>query len=389
MNILLIGNYSNNRQQSMQRFAELMRQCLEASGHEVRLVYPPAILGWLRRGETGLAKWIGYIDRFLLYPILLRWQIRTADIVHICDHANAVYIPHLRGKPHVVTCHDMLAIRSAMGEIPDNPTRWSGRIYQRWILKNLCKSQLVVCVSRQTQGEVIRITGLDTGRVMFVPNALNYAYRPIALDEASPRLRFLGLDAAQPFFLHVGGNQWYKNRAGVLRIFSELIRLPSYQNHNLVMAGKPWTDELRQIVKKLGLEERVYEIVEVSNDDLCVLYSAAEALLFPSLQEGFGWPIIEAQACGCPVAVTNRLPMTEVAGRAAISIDPSGPEEAAGIISEGLSDRKRLQFLGFQNAEKYSRKSMTEGYAEIYQAALQNGRSASWCPSVPDKKGDV
>lgn len=92
MKILLIGNYENLRQQSMQRFAEMLRAGLTAAGHEVRLVRPPVWLGRLRRGETGLGKWIGYIDRFLLYPPLLRRQIRWADVVHICDQANAVYV---------------------------------------------------------------------------------------------------------------------------------------------------------------------------------------------------------------------------------------------------------------------------------------------------------
>ena len=173
MKVLLIGNYINKRQQSMQRFAEMMRQGLTDAGHEVRLVRPPVLLGRLRRGETGLAKWIGYIDRFLLYPPVLCRQLRWADVVHICDHANAVYIPHLRGKPHVLTCHDMLAIRAALGEIPQSPVDWTGRTYQRWILRNLRRAQAVACVSRRTCEEVRRLTDLTEDQLTVVSNALN------------------------------------------------------------------------------------------------------------------------------------------------------------------------------------------------------------------------
>lgn len=377
MKILLIGNYLNSRQQSMQLFVKLMYQGLAAAGHKVQLVRPPVILGRLRRGETGLAKWIGYIDRFLLYPFLLRRQIRQADVVHITDHANAIYIPHLAGKPHVVTCHDMLAIRSALDEIPANPTRWSGGVYQRWILRNLCKAQMVACVSRQTREEVQRLTGLRNDRVTTVPNALNYQYQPMAADKAESRLRTLGLDDVQPFFIHVGGNQWYKNRAGVMRMFAELTRLPDYKSHYLVMAGKPWTTELRQLAQSLALETRAIELIEVSNDDLCALYSMAEALLFPSLHEGFGWPVIEAQACGCPVIASNRSPMTDVGGEAAIYIEPTEPEDSARTIVKGLADRKRLRAQGLRNAERYSREMMIRNYTQLYQAAML-GQPASW-----------
>lgn len=368
----------------MQLFAELMLRDLAAAGHDVRLVRPPVVLGRLRKGETGLAKWIGYLDRFLLYPLLLRWQIRGVDVVHICDHVNAVYIPHLRGKPHVITCHDMLAIRSALGEIPDNPTRWSGRIYQRWILKNLCKAQMVICVSRQTQEEIKRITGLDSSRVMMVPNALNYPYRPMDSKEARPRLQALGLDVARPFFLHVGGNQWYKNRAGVLRIFAELIKMPEYRNHYLVMAGKPWTYELRQLARSLALEKHVLELVGAENGDLCALYSMAAALLFPSLHEGFGWPIIEAQACGCPVITTNRPPMTDVGGEAAIYIDPSDTAGAISNIAEGLGDRERRRVQGLENAANYSPEAMIGSYVDLYKIA-ELGHPSSWRASTQDE----
>lgn len=384
MKILLIGNYTNSRQQSMQLFAELMHRHLSATGHDVRLVRPPVILSRLRSGETGLAKWVGYIDRFLLYPFLLRWQIRWADVVHICDHANAVYIPHLRGKPHVVTCHDMLAIRSALGEISDNPTRWSGRIYQRWILKNLRKAQKVICVSRRTQDEIKRVAGLDSSRVMIVPNSINYHYRPMATEEAVSRLQTLGLDVARPFFLHVGGNQWYKNRTGVLRIFSKLAQSLDYRKHYLVMVGKPWTGEVRQLAQSLALEMRTVELVDVLNEDLCALYSVAEALLFPSLQEGFGWPIIEAQACGCPVITTDRPPMTDVGGHAAIYIDPSDIDGAVKNIAKGLVEREQLRALGLKNAAHYSPEAMIGAYVELYQAVVM-GHPSSWRTSTHDE----
>ncbi|MDW2980347.1 glycosyltransferase family 1 protein [Rhodanobacter sp. KK11] len=371
MKVLLIGNYENLRQQSMQRFAVMLRDGLAAAGHQVRLVRPPVWLGRLRRGEMGLAKWIGYLDRFLLYPPLLRRQLHWADVVHICDHANAVYVPHLGGKPHVVTCHDMLAIRAALGEIPESPTGWSGRIYQRWILRSLRKAQAVACVSMQTAKELQRVAGLSEDRLTVVPNALNYPYRSMPAAEVKPYLDALGLEPNQAFFLHVGGNQWYKNRPGVLRLFAELVQHPAYRSHRLVMAGKPWTEEMRLLVASLKLDGRVVERVEVSNEQLRALYSSAEALLFPSLQEGFGWPVVEAQACGCPVVTTNRPPMNDVGGPAAIYIDPANPVDAAGKIASDLAECERWRRKGLENAVRFSMSAMLKGYLKLYRHAGQ------------------
>lgn len=366
MKVLLLGNYENLRSQSMQRFAEMLRAGLAAAGHEVRVVRPPVWLGRLRRSETGLGKWIGYIDRFLLYPPLLRRQIRWADVVHICDQANAVYVPHLRGKPHLVTCHDMLAIRAALGEIAESPVGRTGRLYQRWILGGLRRAQAIACVSAQTGEELRRVAGVPGERIAIVPNALNYPYRPMPAAEAEAHLRALDLGEARPFFLHVGGNEWYKNRPGVLRLFAELVKHPDYRAHRLVMAGKPWTDEMRQLAASLSLHDRAIERVAVSNEQLRALYSSAEALLFPSLQEGFGWPIAEAQACGCPVVTTNRPPMTDVGRCAALFIDPTEPEDAAFQIASSWGQRSKLIQAGFANVRRYDLQKMTAGYVAAY-----------------------
>ena len=371
MNILLIGNYIHFHQQSQQHFAELMRDMLLKSGFSVRLLHPPSILGNLRPSERGIGKWFGYIDQYVLFFHKLQRELDWADVVHICVTSHAIYVPWLNGKPHVVTCHDMLSIRSALGEIPESPTRWSGRIYQQLILRGLERAQHVVCVSRQTQRELLQIAGLPPNRTSVVHNALNFTYSPMLREEAAPYLRSLDLVGEKSFFLHVGGNQWYKNRSGAVHIFSKIIENPLYKTHILVMIGKPWTIELRQLVQALGLQTKVLEIVNVSNTELQALYSQAEALIFPSLAEGFGWPIVEAQACGCPVVTSNRPPMTEVGGQAAaIYIDPENISAATQAILEGLREKKRLIEAGIVNSKRYSGQAFLNGYISAYREAI-------------------
>lgn len=300
----------------------------------------------------------------LLFPRDLLRDARWADIVHICDHSNGMYTRYLRGVPHLVTCHDMLAVRSALGEIPANPTRWSGRQLQRMILSGLSRAARIACVSAATRADVTRLTGIPQDRTAIVPNGLNYPYTPMPARQSSERLAKLGVKTDSPLILHVGGNQWYKNRLGVLGIFAHLRRRGV--EATLLMAGKPWTEPMRRFVGDQGLTRHVVEIHSVGNEDLRALYSSAHVFLFPSLQEGFGWPVIEAQACGCPVATSDRAPLTEIVGGTAVLLAPEDPETAARILASRWESLGELRAAGLANAARFSLDSMLDGYLHEY-----------------------
>jgi glycosyltransferase involved in cell wall biosynthesis len=366
MRVLLIGNYESDGQESMQRFAAFMAQGLRQAGHEARVVKPRASLGQLRPSGEGFGKWLGYVDKFASFPFVLKSEIKWADVVHICDHSNSLYTKYLWLVPHVVTCHDLLAVRSALGEIPQNPTRWTGRQLQRLILKGLTEAQHIACVSDATRDDLLRVAGIREQRVSRVYNSLNYPYSPMEKYEAVRRLDKLSVGSSQPFLLHVGGNQWYKNRLGVLCIFSILCKLTRDQTLTLVMVGKPWTAEMRQFVVEKRMSDVTLELTAVAEEDLRALYSTATMMLFPSLQEGFGWPIVEAQACGCPVATSRRSPMDEVGGDAAIYIDPENPESAAAILHQALVSVAGMRESSIANAARF-RSGMVGSYLSLYE----------------------
>ena len=371
MKILLVGNYPYLKSQSMDRFATMLHEGLRLRGHDVRLLKPQPFLGRLRPSPTGLGKWLGYWDRFVLFRPMLRRATEWADVVHICDQANAVYVPWLKGKPHVVTCHDMLAVRSALGEISDHPTGLTGRIYQRWILSGLKKAMRVVCVSQTTREDLLRITGLLPEKVSVVRNGLNYPYRPLPEQEIAGHLEKMGLADNRSFFLHVGGDFWYKNKPGLLKIFADTVRPDTEKKHRLVLVGGGISSSLRDLAADLGVAERIKAVGAIGNEALCALYATAEGLIFPSLAEGFGWPIIEAQACGCPVFTSNRKPMNEIGGNGAVYFDPEDSTGAAQIILSALKDRASLVQNGFKNIENYTTKAMLSGYIAEYRRVLR------------------
>jgi glycosyltransferase involved in cell wall biosynthesis len=366
MKVLLLANYLNDRQESMQRFAALMERGLTQAGHEVRILRPPAYVGKLYSSAEGFGKWLGYVDKFGLFPPLLRSAVKEADVVHICDHSNSFYTKHIGSVPHIVTCHDLLAIRSALGEIPQKQTAWTGRQLQRLIVKGLAEAQHIVCVSEATRKDLLRVINIPENRVSRTYNSLNYPYSRMEAEEAAFRIRQLGVDPNQPFLLHVGGNQWYKNRLGVLRIFSILTKLMAGRSLRLVMVGKAWTSEMRRFILEYGLSDATLEVTGVAEEDLRALYSTASMMIFPSFQEGFGWPIIEAQACGCPVATSNRSPMNEVGGNAAIYIDPDNPESAAAAVQRALERTACMRELSLANAARFKSSAMIDSYLSLY-----------------------
>jgi glycosyltransferase involved in cell wall biosynthesis len=366
MRILLIGNYIPDKQESMLRFASLMERELKAQGHSVELLQPAAYLGRLPVNR-GLGKWFGYVDKFLLFPFKLKRAKSKYDLIHICDHSNAIYVKHVAEKPHVVTCHDVLAIKSALGEIPQNKVSATGRAFQRLILEGLRTADLIVCDSEATRTDLLRVAGRASDSAIVVYLSLNYPYSPMTRDEALARLDQYGFDGRSPFFIHVGGAQWYKNKIGVLQIFDKLRRLMAPKHPRLLMVGKPLSGPLVEHVSASGLAGAVVTLSGVSNEVLRAAYSLAEGLIFPSLQEGFGWPVLEAQACGCLVFTTGRPPMTEVGGSGAVYFDPTDAAGAAETIAGALGSREGIRQIGLKNISRFSVNQMIQGYLGAYE----------------------
>lgn len=381
MKILLIGNYEPGGQKSMQRFASLLEGGFRAAGHETRVVRPPVVAGALPLSGTA-GKWLGYVDEFLVFPTFLKKAVAWADVVHICDHSNSFYVKYAQHRPHMVTCHDMLAVRSALGEIACNPTSWTGRRLQSMILRglrNAGRTGHVACVSEATRQDILRVTGIPNQNVSHIYNGLNFPYRPLDAGQARAAIEKFGIRVNQRFILHVGGNSWYKNRAGVVKMFFALKSLPEGQDLSLVMAGQQFTREMARLVEGSPSGADVLELVNPTNEELRALYSSADLMLFPSLEEGFGWPVIEAQACGCPVVTSNRIPMTEVGGEAATYIEPEDIEAAAAILARVIHARNQPCEKSMKNAARFSASQMINRYLEIHEMLVRakshsNGR---------------
>jgi glycosyltransferase involved in cell wall biosynthesis len=137
------------------------------------------------------------------------------------------------------------------------------------------------------------------------------------------------------------------------------------------LAGHSLADDLRGEAVQALQEGAVVELVRPTDSQVHALYSLAEALLFPSKVEGFGLPILEAQACGCPVFASDRAPLPEVGGNGAVYFDPDNPQSAATTILDAWSARPALIQRGEANVAVRTTNQMAETYAQVYRTILE------------------
>lgn len=375
MKVLLLGNYEFEGSTSMQIWALALLRELRQNGIDVQLIVPKPVLGRIKPSSSGIGKWLGYFDRFILFPRALRRAASLADVVHICDHGCSMYALHLKDKPVLVTCHDMLAVRGARGELPDFKPSTFGGFLQRWICRGVQSAGLVACVSRFTFDDLSRIV-TGQGNLRVVLNALNYPFQQISDGEIAARLAgFSEID--RPFILHVGSSQKRKNRDGVLRVFARALR---QMDIKLVLAGELLNREQMRLARDLQVDGRVVQLLKPDVRIVEALYNRAIALLFPSRYEGFGWPSIEAQACGCPVVASDIPPAVEVVGQSAVLHSLDDEEGMASSIYRVATDsayRAELSRRGLENVRsRFQTARMMEQYLSLYrELAGQNSQS--------------
>jgi glycosyltransferase involved in cell wall biosynthesis len=369
--VLLIGNYPLDRQQSMQRFGMMMLQSLAAAGVAAEMITPRPFFGRFRSAGGFVAKWLGYIDKFVVFPRQLRTRLaKRPAVVHICDHSNAMYGAYVARAPIIVTCHDLLAVRGALGEETNCPASVTGKLLQRWILHGLRRASAIVCDSQATRDDARRLVhrNVASPKLEVVMLGLNYPYRKLSQIEAWTRLEKIPqFDSEPPFVLHVGSNLRRKNRDGVLRVFA---RFKGKWNGRLVFAGDLLDAELMSLSQELGIRDRITQMENPPDELLEALYNCAVALLYPSRFEGFGWPVIEAHACGCPVVCSNSGPLPEVAGEAGLFHDVDDEEGFAADLLRLTGPKERAIWgeKSLRNAEKFSTSKMISQYIDIYRS---------------------
>lgn len=371
--ILVVGNYPGDNQQSMIRYAEILGNIYRPLTY-VKIVVPPVRVMRFPGLPSLARKYLAYIDKLVLFPLWLALRVRTYHLVHIADHSNAFYA--FCCPPHrcIVTCHDLLAVRGAMGDpvVACEPSP-IGIWLQRLIIAGLRRAGSVVFDSQASFNDYQRFVGAPPGqRHTVIPIPLNAPFTAdLAIHELSPTEA--QLIPAAPYLLMVGSALPRKNRILALRLLLELGAASPYR---LVFAGAPLAAADQAFITHHQLSSRVLVVERPNHALLNHLYVRAHALLFPSLAEGFGWPLIEAQACACPVIASTTTSIPEVAGDAALYADAHDVATFARHVRalEDPATRAHLIRQGEANLRRFDPELISCAYTSF---ALQVVQSAA------------
>lgn len=294
----------------------------------------------------------------LALPLHL-WR-RRPDLLH----APAFIAPLLPlGCRLVITCHDTIL---EDGWQAFNPA-W--RLFHRLSMRRgLRQAAAILVPSQQAARDLARVYGADAAHLHVIPHGCNPIFRPVAAEGVAAVLARHGVRA--PFILSVGAQVERKNLVRLLQAFALVRR--ERPGLSLTLVGPPGNASLRvqETRTRLGLQDWVTWLPAVTEGELAALYSGAAAFAFPSLAEGFGLPILEAQACGAVVVTSNRGAPAEVAGGAALLADPTSVDALANALEQALDDQARrghLREQGIQRAASFTWDRCAQAVLEIYE----------------------
>ncbi len=288
--------------------------------------------------------------------------------LRILDGNHVVFAPNFFlhsdqepfGQAQVVTVHDL-----AFAAMPKmvSPATLEG--LKRHLPRTLYHADLLIAVSDSTAGELVDRLGVN-------PRSTRTIHEGVDPEIANSAKTQTSSVVSNPYLLFVSTLEPRKNVVGVLRAFRLLVEW-GYQGE-LVMVGRwGWrTEAIRDELKSSPVHDLIRHLDYVERPQLAALYGGADALLFPSWLEGFGLPLVESMACGTPVITSGTAAMPEIAGPAAVYVDPESPHSIASATAALLRDpqhRDRLVALGRERAQKFSWDRAAEATAQVLRQA--------------------
>ncbi len=265
--------------------------------------------------------------------------------------AHVIPWPDGGGVPSVVTIHDLGYLH-----YPDKHPLFE-RMYLDWSTRHSARvARRVIAVSHATAHDLMALNGVPAEKIRVVYSGVDEQLRPVEDERRIAEMRRrLGIPG--PYVLHVGRLQPRKNLTRLVEAFARV--RDAVEGLSLVLAGRgrDTSRRLLERAKALGLSGRVVLPGYVPDDDLPLLYSGALVYAFPSLYEGFGFPALEAMACGTPVVCANTSSLPELVGDAALTVPPTDVEALAGALRRLLTDealRRELIARGFERVRQFS-----------------------------------
>jgi len=366
---LVVNNYEQIN--GLSRYARSLHHELKhipAVG--VKLV--PVGVSPIPAGLKRLARWLGFdLDAFFqTYPVT--WPSQTRGMVHLTNRTQATLLIRKLRWPVVVTVHDIIH-----HQYRRDPTMHIYRhAFQAWMdalsIRVLRRADAILASSDYTRQALLKHVGLQESRVHRVYLGVDgELFKPCTVPAAF--YERYSLSPQSQYILHISSGEPRKNLPTLVRAFAEVRR--RHPDVKLLKVGRTLYLEahrqLQEQITHLGLGNAVVFIEDVPDHDLVFFYNASRVFAFPSRAEGFGFPVLEAMACGTPVVCSAAGSLPEVAGEAALFADPDDVDGLARAICRVLEDealREQLRERGRQQAAKFTWARTARETVEVYRA---------------------
>jgi glycosyltransferase involved in cell wall biosynthesis len=327
---------------------------------------PPQLAPNFRWKPTRISPgWFARIWHRARLPLPIEAFIGEVDLFHATDFV----LPPTRSKTRtILTVHDLSFVR-----VPDAASPSLKRYLDEVVPHSVNKAQHIIADSQATKEDLILLYGVKEEKITVLLSGIQSRYAPVLSTPVTLTMRSKYKIGNSPYLFTIGTIQPRKNYSRVIRAL-KLLRDTGYDLQLVIAGGKGWLeDEMYKTLDETKLHDAVHLIGFAADEDIPALYSGAEAVVFPSLYEGFGFPVLEGMACGTPVITSNVSSLPEVAGDAAIMLDPYDVEAIADAIRRVLEDselRASMIERGFAQAAKFTWENSAKQLHQIYTNRL-------------------
>jgi glycosyltransferase involved in cell wall biosynthesis len=298
-------------------------------------------------------------------------HFRPVDVYHATGYVASPLLP----VPTVLSVYDMTALDN-----PDMTRKTNAMHYGLTIPASIWMAQRVIVPTNYVKERVVSITGIASERIEVISLGINKRFRKLEGEAIKERLESFASLVYGKYILSVGNLEPKKNLTTLLRSFGKLPKSLS-KDLKLVLVGSegPEKKRLVKLASEMGIAEQVVFMGYVNDEILVALYNQAELLAYPSFDEGFGFPPLEAMACGTPVIVSNAGALPETVGDAAILCDPDESAAWAAAIKQALMQPPFRQVLcrkGFERAQQFTWNAAACRTMEVYKEVAQEKQHA-------------
>jgi glycosyltransferase involved in cell wall biosynthesis len=298
--------------------------------------------------------------------LLKKWILKNSfSGIKDCVFHSTYYTPcPWKNIPQVTTIYDMIS--ELFPETYDLPHIKTTREAKAVCIKNAAR---IITISENTKRDLEKVYDISPSSIDVIHLGVDYNIFSKMTSEAMTQQLLEKYRLNRPYFLFIGGRLHHKNFIRLLKAFAlSTVR----RDYVLAVAGAPWNDEETNLIKSLNLEDSIIWMPSVPEHELPTLYQNAVAFAFPSYYEGFGLPLVEAMAAGCPVVASDAGPFPELSGNAAILFDPFDEAKIARALEDVLdpTTRSRLVDLGQNRAKGFSWDELARKHLKTYHKAL-------------------